>query len=188
MKISSVIFYSFFALFSTNVLATVSTNVQTASAEAPLRAASYDWQWSGTLKCLYDPGIWPEDECDTDLTFEINGSSLSVQTITKSKSGKETSSAINPGKFQFVHLATNAIAISLESGRDEDDTWVETWSFAMTLTDPDHMTVHWTRIVNNIDLPKNERGSKFSIVGMGELVRMPLANPSFKGNVLKSAP
>lgn len=41
----------------------------------------------------------------------------------------------------------------------------------MTLTDPSHMIVHWTRIVNNIDMPMGKKGSKFSSVGMGELVR-----------------
>lgn len=185
MKISSVFFCSLFVLFSANALATVSENAPVASIasaeSAQLREASYDGRWSGTIKCLYDPGLWPEDECDFGLTFEIRGSSLSVQQVIRSKNGKETTSTINPGKFQFVRLATNAIAISLETGHDEDGTWVETWSFAMTLTDPDHMTVHWTRIVNNIDMPKSEKGSKFSSVGMGKLVRMPMANPSFKG-------
>jgi hypothetical protein len=179
MKISSILLWSFFVLLSANAHATVSTNLPIASAEsAQLRAATYDGKWSGTIKCLYDPGLWPEDECDVGFTFEINGSSLSVQEVVRSKNGKETTSAINPGKFKFVQLATNAIAISLDKGNDEDGTWVETWSFAMTLTDSDHMTVHWTRIVNNIDMPKNQKGSKFSSVGMGELVRMPMADPS----------
>ena len=48
---------------------------------------------------------------------------------------------------------------------------METWSFVMTMKDPDHMIVHWTRVVNNLDLPLAKKGSKFSSVGMGELVR-----------------
>lgn len=181
MKVSSIIFLPFLVLFSAHTFAAVSTNTPIASAEsAKLRAASYDGKWSGTIKCVYDPGLWPEDECDIGLTFEIHGSSLSVQQVVRSKNGKETKSEVNPGKFQLSRLATNAVAISLDTGNDEDGTWVETWSFAMTLTDPDHMTVHWTRIVNNIDMPKNEKGSKFSSVGMGELVRIPMANPTLQ--------
>ncbi|MGZ5106019.1 MAG: hypothetical protein ACXWHB_15935 [Usitatibacter sp.] len=62
--------------------------------------------------------------------------------------------------------------MSMDSGKDEDGTWVETWTFAMSLTDPDHMLVHWTRIVNNLDLPRAKKGSKFSSVGMGEFARV----------------
>jgi hypothetical protein len=33
------------------------------------------------------------------------------------------------------------------------------------------MIVHWTRVVNNLDMPAEKKGSKFSSVGMGVLVR-----------------
>jgi hypothetical protein len=59
----------------------------------------------------------------------------------------------------------------MDAGEDDDGLWVETWSFAMTLKDTDHMIVHWTRVVNNVDMPPAKKGSKFSSVGMGELVR-----------------
>ncbi len=188
MKIISAIFFAFLILLPAHSLAFLSTDIPTTSTEsALLRTASYDGKWSGTIKCLYDPGLWPEDECDIGLAFEISGNSLSVQQIIRSKNGKETTSAINR-EFQFVRLATNAIAVSLKTGEDEDGTWVETWSFAMTLTDPDHMAVHWTRIVNNIDMPKDKKGSKFSSVGMGTLMRIPAGDLSFKGNTPKRIP
>ncbi len=62
--------------------------------------------------------------------------------------------------------------MSIDTGKDEDGLWVETWVFAMTLTDPDHMLVHWTRVVNNTDMPKGQKGSKFSSTGMGEFARL----------------
>jgi len=145
---------------------------QTVSPEsAELRAASYDGEWSGSIKCLYDPGLWPEDECDIGLVFKIKGSVIQVQQIIRSKKGEETKSDINPGQFLLLKLATNAVAISLGTGKDEDGTWVETWSFAMTLKDPNHMIIHWSRIVNNLDMPVGKKASKFSSVGMGELTR-----------------
>jgi len=145
---------------------------QTVSPEsAQLRAASYDGKWVGMIKCLYDPGLWPEDECDIGLVFEIKGNVVQVQQTVRSKKGEEITSEINPGQFRLFTLATNAVAISLGTGKDEDGTWVETWSFAMTLKDPNHMIVHWTRIVNNVDMPVGTKGSKFSSVGMGELAR-----------------
>ena len=138
---------------------------------AKLRTSSYDGRWSGTVNCLYDPGLWPEDECAVRFTFDIKGANINIDQIVRSKSGEETKSTIKPGKFLLIRRLTNAAAISLETGNDEDGTWVETWSFSMTLTDPDHMLVHWVRVVNNIDMPRNAKGSKFSLVGMGEFSR-----------------
>jgi hypothetical protein len=136
-----------------------------------LRAASYDGRWNGTVKCLYDPGLWPEDECDIGLTFDIQGKDFRVRQTVRSKKGEVTASEISPGRFSFTRLATNAVAVSIEQGRDEDGTWVETWNFVMTLQDANHMVVHWTRVVNNLDIPADKKGSKFSSVAMGILVR-----------------
>jgi hypothetical protein len=144
----------------------------TTSAPPPsLRAASYDGTWTGTVKCLYDPGLWPQDECDVGFTLQIHGTDFSVEQVVKSKAGTETRSKINSGKFHAGRLSTNGVAVSLDTGNDEDGTWVETWSFVMTLKDEDHMLVQWTRVVNNLDMPPDKRGSKFFIVGLGELAR-----------------
>lgn len=173
MKISSFIFLLFLFLSSMGAHAAISANSETVTSDSiKLRGALYDGKWSGSIKCLYDPGLWPEDECDFGLSLEIFGDSFSVKYAVRSKSGKESWSDVKPGKFQLVTLAANAIAVSITAGNDEDGTWVETWSFAMTLIDPDHMLVHWTRVVNNLDMPKNEKASKFSSVGMGELTRL----------------
>jgi hypothetical protein len=136
-----------------------------------LRAARYDGTWNGSVKCLYDPGLWPEDECDIGLRFEIRGKDFGVWQTVRSKKGEVTQSEVNPGRFSFTRLATNAVAVSIEQGDDEDGTWIETWNFVMTLKDPNHMVVHWTRVVNNLDIPAEKKGSKFSSVGMGVLVR-----------------
>ena len=143
---------------------------------AKLRAASYNGVWTGAVKCLYDPGIWPDDDCDIGLRLEIADKVLRIRETTRTKKGKETASDLDPARFHFAVLGTNAVALSMDSGGDEDGTWVETWSFVMTLKDPDHMIVHWNRVVNNVDLPANSKGSKFSIVGMGELTRAGLGD------------
>lgn len=158
------------------LLAPVIALASISATEAPkpnkeLRAASYEGKWSGVVKCLYDPGLWPEDECDVKFTFDIYGNSIFVEQIIRNKNGKESKSTVYPGEFRFLRLATNAIAIAMRTGNDEDGTWVESWSFSMTLADPNHMIVHWTRIVNNVDMPVGKKGSKFSSVGMGDLVR-----------------
>ena len=154
------------------VVPSIAAGQDTSPEATKLRTASYDGSWSGIVKCLYDPGLWPADECDVGFSFEIHGNAFSVQQVIRSKKGEETRSEVNAGKFRFTRLATNAVAVSLDSGNDDDGVWVETWSFVMTLKDPDHMIVHWTRLVNNLDMPKDNKGSKFSSVGMGELVRV----------------
>lgn len=142
-----------------------------AAQSTQLRAASYDGTWNGAVKCLYDPGLWPEDECDIGLSFDIKGKDFRVRQTVRSKKGEVTTSEVNPGRFGLTRLATNAVAVSIEQGEDEDGTWVETWTFTMTLKDANHMIVHWTRVVNNLDIPADKKGSKFSSVGMGVLVR-----------------
>lgn len=138
-------------------------------AASALRSASFDGKWSGKAKCLYDPQMWPEDECDVGFDFVIEGTHLQATQTIRSKKGEATSSALAP--MRFKRELTNALAYSIESGQDEDGTWVETIAFVLTLKDPDHLIVHWTRVVNNIDVPLAKKGSKFSSVGMGEMVR-----------------
>jgi hypothetical protein len=138
-----------------------------------LRAASLDGTWSGDMKCLYDPGIWPEDQCDQSWVITINGTKIEGEYATRSKSGKETRSNFNDMKFSALRRETNEIFAAVHSGDDEDGHWVESWTFTVTLEDPDHLIVHWTRIVNNVDMPLNKKGTKFSVVEMGRLVRTP---------------
>src|SRR3989442_1117770 len=90
-----------------------------------MRAAPYHGNWTGVVNCLYDPGLWAEDECAVHFTLDIRGPLVLVEQIVRSKKGEETKSNINPGKFTFVRVSTNAIATSIDTGKDEDGLWVE---------------------------------------------------------------
>jgi hypothetical protein len=136
-----------------------------------LRSASYDGVWTGATQCLYDPGLVSENECDIGLSFNISGDSFQVQQTLRNIRGGETKLDLSSPRVLFTRLATNAVATAIDSGNDEDGSWVETWSFVMTLKSPDKMIVHWTRVVNNMDMPVDVKGSKFSAAGMGELNR-----------------
>jgi hypothetical protein len=149
---------------------TAAADTPAPSAAEKLTSAPYDGVWSGTVKCLSDPGIWPEDDCDFSLTLRIDGSRFRVHQVVRSKAGVETAADF-PENFRFSRVSTNALAYSMEKGRDRDGRWVETWTFAMSLKDPKHLIVHATRIVNNIDLPLERLGSKYSVVAIGELTR-----------------
>jgi hypothetical protein len=136
-----------------------------------LRSASYDGLWTGATRCLYDPGLVSENECDIGLTVNILGDTFQVQQTLRNIRGGETKLDLNSPRVLFMRLATNAVATAIDSGNDEDGSWVETWSFVMTLKSPDKMIVHWTRVVNNMDMPVDLKASKFSAAGMGELNR-----------------
>ena len=136
---------------------------------ATLREANYDGKWTGRVKCLYDPQMWPDDECGVDFTFVVEGTRMQAEQTIRSKKGEVTTTSLAP--LHFKALATNAVAYSSNTGDAEDGTWVETISFVMPFKDPDHLIVHWTRVVNNIDVRAAKKGSKFSSVGMGEMVR-----------------
>jgi hypothetical protein len=138
---------------------------------AALRSASYDGVWVGATRCLYDPGLVSENECGIGLSLSISGDAFQVQQTLRNVRGGETKLELNAPRVQFTRLATNAVATAMDSGNDEDGSWVETWSFVMTLKGPDKMIVHWTRVVNNLDMPVDAKASKFSAAGMGELVR-----------------
>ena len=132
---------------------------------------SYDGRWTGNAKCLYDPGLPAGEECDVRLTLDIDGKVVSVHTV-RTKNGKESVWDVKAGRLTFAQNLTNALLYSINTGRDSDGRWAETWSFAMTLRDADHMIVQWTRIVNNIDLPTDDKNKTFAFVRIGELVRL----------------
>ena len=136
-----------------------------------LRSATLDGTWSGTTRCLYDPGLWPDDVCDSGWNISIDGSSATIEMITRDRKGKETRSRVEDRPIFVRRFETNAVLTTIEGGNDEDGHWVETWTFSLSLEDKDHVLAHWNRVVNNTDLPLDKKGSKFSVVQMGELVR-----------------
>lgn len=160
------------ALFTTPAnAAPLKGAAHSAHAEAILAGAGYNGHWSGTLKSLYDPGLWPADESDTTLKLDIQGDVISVQQTFRSKKGATSVVSYKAGDLHFQRVATNAIAEYMHAGRDAEGAWVETVSLTMTLKDSDHMIIHWTRIMNNISQPLDKPFSKFSVTGMGELTR-----------------
>jgi len=78
---------------------------------------------------------------------------------------------VKPGKFHVARLGPNAIVASMDSGRDAEGTWVETWSFVVTLKQRDRLITNLYRVVNNVDMPPGANQSKFTEAEAGELVR-----------------
>jgi len=139
--------------------------------EADLRSAPYTGHWSGDLKT--QPGFSqnPVPDFDFTLGLEIGEKAFDVKLIRTGPDGASKTVDAKPGTFSVRRLATNMVATSMTSGMSYGQPWVETWVLAMTLIDADRMLVHWTRIVNNPLLPKENANSKFSVVAMGVFTR-----------------
>jgi hypothetical protein len=101
------------------------------------------------------------------LQMIIKGSRARVQI--KSNDGKLEE--VKPGEFRVARRISNAAVIAIDSGEDDDGTWVETWLFAITAKDNDTLLVQLVRQVNNINLPVTVDYSKFACTWAGELKR-----------------
>ena len=84
---------------------------------------------------------------------------------------------VKPGDFQVVHYLTNAVVMSIDTGHDQDGQWVESWVFTVTQKDANTLLVQFCRQVNNLDMPANAKGSKFTIAAAGELRRITPSKP-----------
>lgn len=78
---------------------------------------------------------------------------------------------VKPKLFKMQSHMTNAVIFAINSGRDTDGTWVETWAFSVTLKDNDNLIVNYSHLVNNRDVPANKEGSKFFALAAGEFQR-----------------
>jgi hypothetical protein len=76
-----------------------------------------------------------------------------------------------PGSFSARCVGPSAIVHAIDSARDADGTWVESWVLAVTVRDPEKLLTRWIRMVNNVNLPLTNPSSKFSSEAVGILQR-----------------
>lgn len=90
-----------------------------------------------------------------------------ARVLIKSSDGKLEE--VKPGLFKVARQISNAAVIAIDSGTDDDGTWVETWLFAVTAKDKNTLLVQLVRQVNNINLPLTVDYSKFACTWAGDL-------------------
>ena len=76
-----------------------------------------------------------------------------------------------PGKFQISRHSGSAVIYAMDSGRDEDGAWVETWVLNTALRSRGELLIEWTRVVSNVDLPASSKSRIFSQHATGTLTR-----------------
>src|SRR5205823_4666195 len=67
----------------------------------------------------------------------------------------------------------DAVIAAIDSDRDSDGIWYESWVITLTVIDADRALVRWLRMVNNTNLPLTNPSSRFSYQGVGVLQRGP---------------
>jgi TonB family protein len=128
---------------------------------------SFDGSWEGDLTFLQGATLSQKESTTARYRITIQDTDVHVYSL-RSDGLKE----IKPGKFHIEHVMTNAVLYAMDSGRDEEGTWVETWVFALTQKDADNLLANFSRLVNNVDLPLTNDHSKFAKEVTGELRRV----------------
>lgn len=83
-----------------------------------------------------------------------------------------------PGSFQARCRGPSAVVHAIDSARDNDGTWFESWVLTVTMREKDALLVKWVRMVNNVDVPLSKSSSKFTAEAAGVLqrIQVPPAN------------
>jgi hypothetical protein len=123
--------------------------------------------WEGELKSMSLDADAPRSP--SWRRIEIQDTQARVFYRTKDDQVRE----VMPGKFRIERHLTNAVVFAMNSGRDNEGLWVETWVFAITQKDRNTLVANFGRVVNNNNLPLSVAHSKFTQSALGELQRKP---------------
>jgi hypothetical protein len=147
------------------VIAPIYLAVAFASTAVAEPSALLDGTWQGSLTVASVVTPAPTKPETFDLRVEIKGESARVWF-------KPEKDWVNvPRAFRVARLRTNAVVTSIESGKDEDGIWVETWSIAVAQKSDDTALATYSRLVNNEDLPVSSEHKAFAFAATGELKR-----------------
>jgi len=83
---------------------------------------------------------------------------------------------IKANTFEVQRVGTNAVISSIQSdeGNPAGTSWVETWTFVVTLTSPNTLVVNYVRVVNNNNMRPEQDGAHFSQIRTGQFHRVHL--------------
>ena len=154
---------AFIAIIASVTACTATTTVSKTAVPHDLRG-----DWRGTLVIANAPDSHDDLEWRNPnrLRFVISESSLRVYAWVN-----ETWTEIKPGTFGITASDTSAVITSITSGTDEDGVWVETWSFALTVMDSQHVRAMFQRQVNNKDMKRDDPAATWGQIAFGILER-----------------
>jgi hypothetical protein len=127
-----------------------------------------DGYWEGSLENVTGPGIDPPPTTFGTIRLFIRGETAKVF--------MEVDGAwieIGAGTFNVAREGTNAVITSIQSdlGSRRGTSWVETWTFVVTLWNTDTLMVNYNRMVNNNGMVPEEEQARFTQIQTGRLRR-----------------
>jgi hypothetical protein len=131
------------------------------TARAQTTEPSLDGYWAGTLVNITGSGIAPPPDGEFPvIRLQIDQRNVRVY------SGQDE---VKPGTFEITRNGTNAVITSIQSdpGAPDGQSWVETWTFVVSLADANTLIVNYVRVVNNNNAPSTETGARFTQVRTG---------------------
>jgi len=136
----------------------------------PLQAqdlGALDGAWEGTMTVVHDePATATGDSVRMRLQFDGDQTRVFIN-----RSGAPFRE-VKPGQFRTTRVGPSAVITAVDTGVDNEGTWVESWSFSVTLLSADTLMTRFTRIVNNVNLPSDSDHGKFAYVSVGTLHRI----------------
>jgi hypothetical protein len=152
----------------TAIVASVAACTATTSVSKPVVPLDLRGDWRGTLVIANAPDSHDDLEWRNPNRFRFVVSESSVRVYAWDN---ETWRETKPGTFDITTYETSAVITSITSGTDEDGVWVETWSFAVTVIDSDHLRAMFQRQVNNKDMKRDDPAATWGQIAFGILER-----------------
>jgi hypothetical protein len=134
---------------------------------------SFEGTWQGDLKLVALGNLDKESEPYKLTKTRYEGSAFKIIIRGQRASVYFGETEVKPTLFQAQIYMTNAIVFASDAGEDRDGKWVETWNFTLTQKNSETLIACFSRVVNNLDVPEKKEMSKFFVVAVGELHRMP---------------
>jgi hypothetical protein len=138
---------------------------------APVMAqdlGTLDGTWQGSLHPLNDPSLASRR---SPVIVRLVISNNTIQVFQPGQDGVFVE--IKPGTYSITRLKTNAVILSVDTGKDREGTWVQSHTYSVTLKDANTLLTNLYWVVNNNDLPPDQDFSKFTVAAVGELSRQP---------------
>ena len=133
---------------------------------------SLDGTWEGQMKWFDTGDRQRHGEAFTQRII-IQGQEARVFRFKGTQMEEITWDTTKQWPFQVQRKLTNAVISAINSGRDDDGMFVETWVLAVTQKDRNTLISNLFWVMNNNNLPLTVNYSKFSLAAKGELRRVP---------------
>jgi hypothetical protein len=130
-----------------------------------------DGTWQGQMKWLDTSNTRRHGDAFTQKII-IQGQGARVFRFNGEQADEITWDSTKEWPFQVQRKGTNAVIFAMNSGRDDDGLFVETWVLAVTQKDRNTLISNLLWVMNNNNLPLTVDYSKFSLSAMGELRRI----------------